>query len=671
MAKTELDQIPADKRITVEDAARVLGYSESYIFRGLTEEDGPGLCLKWARAPNPSKGPRNRKIVDARSLPPDAAARLDTEELAGGQDGPSEAQLLLLDINRVRIERRNRVDTLLTIVADCKNGKHAQHGYPRKMPYLKAKAKELGYHWGSIYRLIRQYEDHGIEGLALKKPGPPPSGPGSGYFGKPQNSWAKAHVEGNHRAGLSHPACTRLLLKEIKDRQAHHPNHTYETPSPYQVSVFLRSLPPIQAVAREKGAPGLKQAAGYCDRKITEAAGDTWCIDEWKVDAHLYKDWKLSEVIRPYVLTIMDQRSKMILGWKIVESLESRYVLDLVEETLRRLWAPLRFYSDRGGHFRGKMGRHYRELPKQEVLGPAAGALERLGVLHQGPRRKNPRANRVERLHGFYAARALETLGGSSCGSNEQMGEALSVHARVEEHKGLCKSGDVLKETRLFSYRQFEAIFPKWVEDHNRTESEANGLAGLAPEAAFKTFSPPQSEIETRKVSEERLAIAFAEHFVRTVRPGGVIDCGEENGMPFRYYSPLLVLLAGEECECSRLRHNDYFIVVQSGNERIIADRRLSIGIGDTKAISRAEEERARVEKYLLARYAPDRNQKPGPPPLDPERVIGSSEWMMAHPRRTPITSEEVARRAIEIELEGGEEEPAPSLYDHGECRAE
>ncbi|HXJ95416.1 MAG TPA: hypothetical protein VMT20_21445 [Terriglobia bacterium] len=675
MSQVELDQIPENARLTPARVMELTGLSRSKVFVRLGDHPH---AFTWAWEPNPARGPKLRKTVDARSLPADAVKRWQESQLAGAflvplqphqEPTPSAAdgemvsgavQLRLLATSLPAVRQQAIIDARLRIVTECKNGSYATYGFERKMDFLESKARESGLSVPSLYRIIRQYEKDGIRGLAKGRPGPEPTGAGSKVLAKEANSWMRSHLEENYRAGLSKAACHRLLIDEIKTRQAVHPTHAYDLPKEFQSKTFLASLPPINETAREKGVVGLRTAAGYCDRLINELAGDAWCIDEWQVDAHLYLDWKMREVIRPYIITLIDERSEAILGWKLVVNPNSDAVLDLTEECIKKCWKPLRWYSDRGGHFRGKVGRHFKEVPNEKRLEKAIGALGRFDILHQGPRVKNPRANRIERsVHGFYASKALETLAGSSCGNTSEAAEALGVYARVARHKELCKSGDV-RETDLLSYKQLKAMIPAWVDEYNRAFSDANGLQGLSREAAFRTFSPPADLRQARAVDETEMAFKFAEHFEgRKIREGGVIDLGERDGERFRYYSPVLTLYAGARALVRRLRHRRSFVVVEidttEGKRHILADRRTQVGIGDTEGIAKAQEERNRVAKYLEATYGPVVKARGNLPPIPPPDLeIGSSEFIMHGGRAgalTPVTSEEVARRALEMEL--------------------
>ena len=682
MPQVPLSEIPENARLVPARAMELAHLSRSAMLARLVP--GHPREFTWAMAPNAppygtGHGPKLIKVIDARSLPPEAIERWQQSLLAGAfimpqplvakpqelaaANAPAQ-QLRLLALSPALIEQEHVIDQWLPKIAECGNGAHAKYGLS-KSEFVTGVAREMGCSPATIYRRVAAFKQDGIRALVNGTPGPAPAGAGSEVFGKPQNAWMKAHLADNYRAGNSKSKCHRLLLKEIETRQPLHPEHRYDRPSEFQSVTYLRSLPPINKIARQGGAPAIKVAAGYMDRSFeNEAAGDCWCIDEWQVDAHLYLDWKVAEVVRPFIITTIDERSEAILGWRLVVRPNAHAVLDLTEEILRKCWRPLRWYSDRGGHFRAKIGKHYAEVPK--LLDKAAGALGRIGIQHQAPRAKNPRGNRIERkVHGFYAAKALECLAGSACGCAPERAEALGVYERVKHHKTLCISGDV-RETQLLSYKQLRAMIPDWIAEYNATPSEANDLKGLTPEAAFKRFSPAPEVIQDRLVDPVELAVKFAEPFDgRKIREGGIVDLGEKDGERFRYYSPLLTRHAGITATVTRFRHWRSFVAVKFNDGvrdmTVIADRRVRVGIGDADAVARAQEERARVEKYLQGQYAPRVQVRGHLAPLQPEEPtieheISSSEFMMRRgkpPALQPVTSEEVAFRALEMEMRG------------------
>lgn len=59
-----------------------------------------------------------------------------------------------------------------------------------------------------------------------------------------------------------------------------------------------------------------------------------------------------------------------------------------------------------------------------------------------------------------------------------------------------------------------------------------------------------------------------------------------------------------------------------------MADRRTLVGIGDTEGISRAQDERNRVAKYLQATYTPVVKVRGNLPPIPPEAEISSTEYV-------------------------------------------
>ena len=370
----QVPEIPENARLTIPSVMELTGLCRGEAFKRCAE-DHP-RAFTWALAPHTGRGPKLMRVVDARSLPPDALKRWQESQLAGAFLAPSPAksqaltlpseeasgQMCLLAIHLPTIEQEDRVSRVLAAIRIVGNGAAPTFGVMRR-ELIKQTADKYGLSPSSLYRYVRVFKKDGVRGIVKCKSGPAPAG--SKMFTKPGNTWMAAAALQNHRAGLPFAQNLRCILKEIEEKQPFHPEHKYDRPAYHDIKAFIRSQPPINEIAREKGSPGLHTAAGYCDRLINEAAGDTWCIDEWKVDGHVYLDWKMREVIRPFILTIIDERSEAILGWKLVVNPNPEAVLDLTEECLRKCWKPLRWYSDRGPHFRAKVGRHFKEIPTE------------------------------------------------------------------------------------------------------------------------------------------------------------------------------------------------------------------------------------------------------------------------------------------------------------------
>ncbi len=528
--------------------------------------------------------------------------------------------------------RRNR------IVQPLVNHDYRALGYARKQDYARDIAGREGVAVRSIYRWTKVLRSGDPSDLAPELRGRRP-GTGSALDASAKSFLVDRYL----RKRLSVRQCYRALVNYLEVKQKSpgcRASHLYEVPCYATVARFLRGLDALDQAQRE-GPAKVKSVLGYIERERTEAAGDTWYMDEWRADGLFYLDWRQSQIVRPYILTLLDGRSRMVLGTRVVALGENetakRKLSDaaagLVEDAIGKYGAPLRFYSDKGGHFRGKLGSRYGEIAKEKLLEQTVSALDYLGIERVGPgREKNPRANPIERFHRIYADLARRDFAGSWCGANTDErqstyggdGVTAGVDLRVERHlKFFCtgrKDDDGNRvPTELFSFNHFaETLLPAWIDEYNHEPSEANGLSGLSPEAAWQRFG----SAEKRAVSEHDLALAFAETFTnRSILPGGIVELpGEQRGLEQRYYSPELLLIAGQQRTVRRLRGDRSFIVVPRGDgsgQPIIARLKRRVTDGDSAALATEIENLARVGKIFRDTRAPEAM----PLPAQPERT--------------------------------------------------
>ncbi len=483
--------------------------------------------------------------------------------------------------------------------------------------------------------------------LADKPPGPAPTGP-------EMDDWQKLFLDRAYFSPEHKPKYRQVfkdLERERKVRQARWgPRKHYKFVSYDQVRAYVRSRGYVMERWRAGGAKALSQSL-YLDRTFEdEHSGDTWDSDECELNAFVYLARHRTVNNRPWILTIMDERSTAILGWKVVYSkkqLTADTVVDLIEATLRGqivghdyAFRPLNFYSDRGGHFRGRVGGSFHVEDREKLVGKAAAGLGSLGVTRKGPEEENPRGNRIERcIHQFYG---LKARGLSSwCGANTRERQGTGIDEKRRRHALIC-AGKLDEPTALVSDEEFERIVSGWVEQYNHTPSRANGLDGLAPLAAYREFQPPAEERARRQVTEIDLALAFAEHYPdRLILPGGIIELPDGKRGVVRYDSPLLWDLSNQRREVVRSRGDHSAVLVlpsRKGEEIIVAKKRLRVGTRDALALGNASETLARMRKLAAAIM----------PRLDAQEKLREAAELVAD---LPVTMTEVS----------GEDDPAPT----------
>ena len=296
-------------------------------------------------------------------------------------------------------------------------------------------------------------------------------------------------------------------------------------------------------------------------------------------------------------------------------------------------------------------------------MAPVEGVLDRLGIGRKGPREKNPRANRVERLHRVYAdwARTLPGWLGSEPRKERKMGEAdelkrqheLWIRARADR-------------TPLISKAEFELRLIDFASRRNRQPSEANGLKGLSPESAYRQFLPPEEEQKKRRADSDELAFHFMQHYPDCrIERGGIIKLPDKK----RYWHPWLSFIQGQRREVVRLRRDHSSALVlpaQKGEEIIQAEWRSPVGTQEPEKLAEQYAQLARIRKYL----------KLSMPAREPESVPFSPG---PGPRREPPAEKEVSVCRTPTLVEGvdyvvtpaEEENDEPSLYEIGECTVE
>jgi hypothetical protein len=428
-------------------------------------------------------------------------------------------------------------------------------------------------------------------------------------------------------------------------------------PSRATIERYIREQLKGESNPFRKGLKALRASAGYIDRLFDENAGDAWAIDEWELDGIFYSPQAHDQIFqnpRPYLLSIIDERTTFLLNWKLVISLDAEAVLDWLEETIRRYGKPRRLVSDKGGHFRRKVGGRRIVENHGELVSKAMGALGALGVERTTPgKEKNPQANRIERVHEIYADLARRDFGASWCGANTREREQTGIDERIRRHlTEHCKLGTC--GPQLLSLDDAERIIGQWVGEINTMESEAKGLCGMTRQAAFQHFLPSPEERAKRRVDDDRLAFAFARYFPKLkIRQGGIVELpnGKRYGRPGELWS-----LQGKTRVGIQLRHDDSFLILApagKGQEFVIARRRPLVGIADP-ALDAESEALARMRKFLRTIHdfqeaqrlaaiplpeetSAEREAAPTPAPLpQPEYEISGVGWVMERDRYRP-----------------------------------
>ena len=521
--------------------------------------------------------------------------------------------------------------------------------------------------------------------LAPQRPGPESLGPGSRALDLSTRLFIRVKWEADKLSRAQTVAAVKGYLTG-KQRGAGAAHYYDELSSGFPLETSIRRF--INETLHgdddpwRAGDEAVKEWCGSIPRTYDdEFAGTAWCVDEWELDGVFYDARKHSQLINygarnpiAHLVSIIDERTTRILTWILTLHLDSEAVLDLFERGTREHGVPKFLVRDKGGVYRARLGGRVVMRRGGELIEQVSGALGALGVTLRTPRKeKNPRGNRIERMHLIYAAKARRDFGLSWRGANTTEREMTDIDARVKKHLvEHCRLGTC--GPQLLSIQEVQSLVEKWVEEINLAPTEAKGCAGMTRLAAFRQFQPPEEERARRRVSDRVLTVVFAEHFLdRTIRQGMVeLPDGK------RYYSPELLLFNGELREAVRPRHDHSFIWLwadQKGPEPIVAERQVPVGTADPQALARASEHLAAVRKIAAemgagreksearSQKSERRTQEPGARSQrseetpSPETEISSSEWMM---RKNFLAAEAAPA-----------EEPAPSLYDLNDCTVE
>jgi hypothetical protein len=580
---------------------------------------------------------------------------------------------------RLPASQRDVILRRFRIVQVLLNSNWKALGYRSKKEYKRVLARESNISVRSVERLVQTWKKSGeLNDLAKDRPGPLPG------TGRALDADMRAHLYDCYVIKkLTASQCCRSLINYLQQKQNSpgcRVSHSYHPPSRSSVERFLHSLDAIDQAAR-KGPDALRAACGHIDRSYLDLAS-LECVesDEWKVDLfsfdplHRLDQHKRLLIRRYWLLTFYDVRSMYPLVWKLCEGLEHEPrhgitvedEIDLFVALIRNFGVPAAIHSDRG-RFRGKDwgGEPYQQHIDKEFAA-ADGILQRVGELaglpegirHDMPRVHNPRGTRLERFHRWLADCCRGKPGWTGTMKEREAGLVPRGDADRQRHKLWCfgKLGPG-ERSPLMTKDEISAEVNKMMEAWREHNSEGTDMGGLTPRAIFVQCSPASG---FRRISEERLALATAQHFLNEhIATGGIIVLRDGS----RYSHPLLVRLAGQKREVVRLRHDHSFITVlpaQKGEEAVKAPRRTPVGMNDPDELARQMELENRVlnvagPMVMPLEYDPGREfpdaatesvnaapevefshsvaQEQGPPPLDPIREVGSVEFMMEKDR--------------------------------------
>ena len=386
-------------------------------------------------------------------------------------------------------------------IAPLDNHEYMVLGLRSKTALARKQAPLLGVTPAHVLRLHRRYVDGGelIAALANKRPGPA-KGEGSildtAIRGRIRECWEERLL---NKAQTSRDVIDWVKWKQDRCRDGYSYSFLLEAPPKRWMAVerFIDFIGGEDNTRRRRNL-GLIERAGYIDRLFEdEFSGDTWCIDEWELDGVFYNPRRRDEIFwgdsnrKPYLISVIDERSTYVLGATLTLNLSAETVLALLEALVRAYGPPIRLVSDKGGHFRKGVGGRIKVHSRGELVERCMGAMANFGVEHEQPRTKNPRGNRQERtLHGEYAKLARRDFGPSWKGANVEQRKLTEIDERVSRHlREHCKQGTC--GPQILSYDDADCITTAWRDEINMMAGESFRPSGTDPPSGVAAIPAP------------------------------------------------------------------------------------------------------------------------------------------------------------------------------------
>jgi hypothetical protein len=552
---------------------------------------------------------------------------------------PIDGQIAALKLSRSErdlVLRRYHIVDLLT------NHQWQTEGFSSRGEFVRVIAKRNETSPRSIQRWIWAWKQReNLLDLVADRSGPPP---GAGMV---LDASTRSHLIGCWVfKKLTVRQCYRSLVNYLETKQSSpfcRVDYFYPIPSYSTVARFIRSRSRLDGASRE-GADALRAATGHIDRSYRDAASlgrvDT---DEWISDVLAYDPRHVSKVGRHFVLTFLDERALYPLVWSLVEQPNEQDEIDLLVRLIREFGVPGLISSDRG-RFRGRtFGGRFLNRDRAEMYQTRDGILDRLNIKRNLPREHNPRGSRLERFHKELANWARSLPGW--CGSDTKERRMTDADERVRLHKEWVHTGQ--GKSPLLSRDQLLERLGQFIAEYRQRPSDGNDMNGFAPEAVFRQNAPAGG---FRRISDEELSWATAEHFSVLIGKGGIVHLRDGK----RYSDPELLLIQREHREVARLRHDHEQISVlpaAKGEQVIIAKRRARVGVNDPDQLASAMELQNRLRKLVGGMVKP-LDYDPGsqclsesPEPEAPKaaQVIHPSEFIAAQEASEPSQEQEIS----------------------------
>lgn len=296
-------------------------------------------------------------------------------------------------------------------------------------------ANDAGVTWKTMKSWIDRYEEFGINGLLNK-----PRGSYKPVSDETKRIVVDIKIEKRSRSGRK----VRDIVRDDHDISLHR-------------QTIWRILKEAGENKREK-----QNFKVYHDHERTRP-NSLWQIDF--MDAMM-----IEGVGMVYLLAIIDDYSRYMVGASFVTEMTEQNVLELLWETIERHGMPLQIYSDQGTQFKSHWGKGFTRFEK---------VCRRLGIETIFASVRYPQGKgKIERLFGFV-------------------------------------QDDFLPEYCFDSLDDINQKFDKWKYWYNE-KHEHSALGSLPPSSRYRNFKP--------RMPEGDLFDIFAEHLTRKVRKNATIS---------------------------------------------------------------------------------------------------------------------------------------------------
>lgn len=477
------------------------------------------------------------------------------------------------------------------------------------------------------------------------------------FFGEEKNAWQWPFLRSLY-LNQSRPSvrrCFELLLKEIRSREvAAGGKAEYDRPTLRMVRIALRKLDCATVTLARYGEKAYSdRCAPYISRRPPPHVNLIWVVDQRLSNVRLRDAG--NRLGRLWEVNFIDVASWRWLGGAFGFVLSSDMVMEAAAMALERAGVPRAVHMDWGREFIGKRftGGLFK-VRGQVLFGDCMGLWDRLGVKAIRAIARNPQTKIIEAWHHIALDPFDQEQPGWCGGSPDEKPEKLAAEEAAHEawrEKGVGQSP--LLTAPEYMSRRLDFCQRRWNAQYHLRGRYHHGMT---PNEVWNTQQPPEGR---RILTPAEVDFYCSDHRRLTVARGGQVNL-TLHGATIEYEAPELFYRQGETVEVivprRSLRQVTVIYSVPGGTASCVATRkRLHDWLPENRdelrqALRCRAALRREIKRGFAAREVLDGTNLVELPP--PDREISGDEWRMRGRRLAPktLTSEEIARRALEIE---------------------